>query len=286
MRLRLPTAATPWRLVLAAALLALAVMGGWRASTGGSPTLDERVADVATGLRCPACEGQSVAASESDLARQMRLVVRQQLADGRSEAQVRTWFAERYGDSVLLDPPAHGLGIIAFAVPVLAVAFGVGVLVRFLRGPGRLVPTACAGAVAVIGGLALAAVAASQGGGTGSAAPGALAVTTPPTVSPSLSLPPQAVLPAPAASGAPTVRQALTALEGGDAAQAERLAESVLAGHDVTAATKTDALLVLGLAQRSLGDPAGEVTLKTFLAQAPDHPAAAQVRRLLTSPSR
>jgi cytochrome c-type biogenesis protein CcmH/NrfF len=293
-RLRLRGA--PWRLLLAAGLLALVVFGGWRATAAAPPTLDQKVADVASGLRCPSCEGQSVAASESDLARQMRLVARQQLAAGRSEAQVRAWFAQRYGDGVLLDPPAHGLGLVAFAVPVVVVAAGVGLLVRFLRGPGRLAPAASAGTVVVLGGLAVAVAAASQAGtGPASEAAGLAAVRTAATASPALPLPPQAVVPSgsatasgsastsASASQASAVRQALAALEAGDAAQAEQLAQRVLSADGVPAGTKADALLVLGLAQRALGDPAGDVTLRRFLEQAPDHPAAGKVRALLGS---
>lgn len=283
---QLRTHARTWRLLLAAGLLALAVLGGWRAAAGSPPSLDEKVAEVAAGLRCPACEGQSVAASESDLARQMRLVARQQLAAGRSERQVRAWFAQRYGDSVLLDPPARGPGLVALAVPVVAFALGVGLLVRFLRGSGRLVPAACAGAVVVLGGLGVTAASAFHGGpGTGGAALEALPVEASPAPSSTLPLPPQAVATTPSASDG-TVRQALTTLQAGDAAAAERMAQTLLAAPSATAATRADALLVLGLAQRSLGDPAAKVTLKSFLAQAPNHPAASQVRALLNSAPR
>jgi len=276
-----------WRLMLAAGLLTLAVVGGWRAAAGRPPTLDERVSEVAAGLRCPACQGQSVADSESDLARQMRQVTRDQLAQGRTPGQVRVWFAERYGDSVLLDPPARGPGLVALAVPVLALALGVGLLARFLGGPGRLVPVACAGAVVVLGGVALTVTSAAQGDvRAGGDPPPAPPVGASPGPSPTLPLPPQAVAPTPSASGGASVRQALATLQGGDAAAAEQMAQTLLAEPRLPAATRADALLVLGLAQRSLGDPAAEVTLRTFLSQAPSHPAAAKVRALLTSPSR
>jgi regulator of protease activity HflC (stomatin/prohibitin superfamily) len=81
------------------------------------------------------------------------------------------------------------------------------------------------------------------------------------------------------------VRQALDALEAGHPADAERTAQALLADGGTPAATKVDALLVLGLAQRALGDPAAGVTLRTFLDEAPNHPAAARVRTLLGLPT-
>ena len=272
------------RIALLVTVLALAVLGGWRAAGDGRPSLDEQVTAVATGLRCPACEGQSVAASESDLARQMRLVARQQLAQGRSPVQVRAWFAQRYGDGVLLDPPASGLGLVAFVVPVLALAAGAAVLARFLRGPGLRAPTTAGVGVAAVGALVVVAAVAGRDGGGAVAAAQPLPVASPgPSAAPSaaLPLPAQAVVPSPSVSGAPSVPAALAALKAGRAADAERLAQAVLADDATPKPTRVDALLVLGLAQRALGDPAARVTLQTFLAQAPDHPAAAQVEKLL-----
>ena len=70
-------------LVLAALVLLLVAATGaglWRSAQAPPTTLAQQVAAVAGGLRCPTCAGQSVAASESDLARQMRAVAAQQLS--------------------------------------------------------------------------------------------------------------------------------------------------------------------------------------------------------------
>jgi uncharacterized protein HemY len=76
------------------------------------------------------------------------------------------------------------------------------------------------------------------------------------------------------------LRLAFTLLRAGSAGEAEQLANQVLAGH----ADAPDAVLVLGLAQRESGARAASATLRRFLALAPQHPAAAEIRRLLDAP--
>lgn len=135
---------------------AVAAVGVWLASDVGPPSEASRVQTISEGLRCPACAGESVAMSQSDMATQMRDVISQQVSAGRSDAEVRAWFAQRYGDGVLTDPPWHGPGLVLQLAPVLVLAGGVLVLVA-VRRPAWRAPLARAG-TAVAAGLALAAV--------------------------------------------------------------------------------------------------------------------------------
>lgn len=116
--------------VLAAVLIGVAVTFAVLALTAHSPdrtqTMDERVASVAAGLRCPNCQGETVADSQSDVAQGMRAQIRSQLEEGHSPDQIRAWFAQRYGDSVLLAPPHRGVGMVVWVLP--AVLLGVGLL--------------------------------------------------------------------------------------------------------------------------------------------------------------
>lgn len=116
----------PLLLAAGAVLLLAAALGLWRAAQPRDLTAQERVRAVATGLRCPTCAGQSVADSQSEMAQGMRVVVGDQLAQGRTPAQVRSWFAERYGDGILLDPPWRGMGLVAGALPLLVLGAGAG----------------------------------------------------------------------------------------------------------------------------------------------------------------
>lgn len=82
-------------------------------------------------LRCPVCQGESIEDSPSDLARQMRAVVRERLRGGETPDQVKAYFASKYGEWILLEPTMTGLNILLYVIPVLLVVGGL-VLVTFL----------------------------------------------------------------------------------------------------------------------------------------------------------
>ncbi|MCS7235862.1 MAG: cytochrome c-type biogenesis protein CcmH [Armatimonadota bacterium] len=116
-----------------AALLAAAVAALCTAAWG-SPDLDQRVRAVASQLMCPVCEGRTVADSTSELAAQMRAVIRQRLAQGESEEAVLRYFVDRYGPSVLASPQPAGPGLVLWLAPALLAAGGAGYVVyRFGR---------------------------------------------------------------------------------------------------------------------------------------------------------
>jgi cytochrome c-type biogenesis protein CcmH len=101
-------------------------------AVAGAPT-DREVDAVASQLRCVVCQSLSVADSPSDMARQMREVVRDRLAAGETPDQVKAYFAERYGEWVLLSPPARGFGLLAWTLPLGALAGGVVTALLVLR---------------------------------------------------------------------------------------------------------------------------------------------------------
>ncbi|GEM_PF-948291 len=120
-------------------LALLALIGGLSvglAFTLGSqrarPTLDSRVRTVASGLRCPICQGESVADSPSGLAASMRGVIRRQLQEGRTPHQVQQYFVARYGQWILLAPPAAGVGTIAWVGPPAILGAGAILLIFLL----------------------------------------------------------------------------------------------------------------------------------------------------------
>ncbi len=88
-------------------------------------TLDQRVHDVASQLKCLVCQGESVADSPATLSLQMRGVIRQQLQSGKSEQEVIQYFVSRYGDRILLSPPMQGLTLLAWLVPIALMIGGV-----------------------------------------------------------------------------------------------------------------------------------------------------------------
>src|SRR2546421_7310676 len=119
------------------ALAALAIVGAvWSfvfLQNPPQPSLDQRVHDVASQLRCPICQGESVADSPSQLAQQMRGVIRQQLQSGKSEQEVIQYFRTSYGDSIVWSPPWQGFTLLAWLVPIGLLLAGLALLFFILR---------------------------------------------------------------------------------------------------------------------------------------------------------
>lgn len=105
------------------------------------PTLDERAAALDRQLRCPTCQGLSVADSPATSAAQIRVVVREQLAAGASDDEVRAYFVARYGRWILLDPPLAGLDLLLWLAPGAVVIAGAIVAVARARARARAVPS-------------------------------------------------------------------------------------------------------------------------------------------------
>ena len=115
-------------LLAVGALVVVAARG-----SAGPPTLQERVHDIAEGLRCPVCQNLSVADSPSDLAQQMRDDIGLRLRQGQTEQQIDAFFMAKYGRWILLSPEAGGIGLFAWFAPVLAVAAGAGLAWTIVR---------------------------------------------------------------------------------------------------------------------------------------------------------
>lgn len=95
--------------------------------------IDDEARRIGKQLQCPVCAGASVAESTSELAGQMRMVIRAKLEAGESEQQIVGYFVERYGDSVLVEPPRRGVGLLVWVAPVAMLVIGALVLWRLLK---------------------------------------------------------------------------------------------------------------------------------------------------------
>jgi len=126
------------------ALAVLAILGAvWSyvfLQNPPQPSLDQRVHDVASQLRCPVCQGESVADSPSQLSQQMRGVIRQQLQSGKSEQEVIQYFRTSYGDQIVWSPPWQGFTLLAWLVPIGLLLAGIILLFFVLRDWRALAP--------------------------------------------------------------------------------------------------------------------------------------------------
>lgn len=95
--------------------------------------LDRRTREVASELRCPVCQGLSIADSPSELAQEMKGLVREQLASGKSPEQVRAYFIDKYGEWVLLAPKPEGFNLLVYLLPAALVMGGGWFVWRYVR---------------------------------------------------------------------------------------------------------------------------------------------------------
>lgn len=111
-------------LAVVAALMAVVVTGLLSAPR----TPEDRAYALEQRLRCPVCKTVSIAESPSETAAGMRRIVAQQVAKGRSDEEIIGYFQQRYGEWVLLDPPASGKTVWLWVVAVGAALVGAGML--------------------------------------------------------------------------------------------------------------------------------------------------------------
>jgi cytochrome c-type biogenesis protein CcmH len=100
---------------------------------------EAHVREIALQLRCPVCQGLSVGDSPSELASEMRALIREQLQQGNTPAQVLDYFAQRYGEWILLAPPKRGFNLIIWVMPFALLPIGAAVVYlgarRWVRNP-------------------------------------------------------------------------------------------------------------------------------------------------------
>ena len=91
-------------------------------------------------FRCVVCQNESIDDSDADLAHDLRQIVRQQVAQGRSDAQIRAFLVERYGEFILLKPSFSAGNAALWLAPALIVLAGGALFVLRLRRPVALEP--------------------------------------------------------------------------------------------------------------------------------------------------
>lgn len=98
------------------------------------PVLEERARDISSGLRCLVCRNESIDESHADLARDLRLLVRERLVEGDTDDQTIAYIVARYGEYVLLRPTFNGSTIVLWLAGPLLLLAGVGLSLTYVRG--------------------------------------------------------------------------------------------------------------------------------------------------------
>ncbi len=120
--------------LLLALLLALCSFVLLAPASARADALDDQVRAISKELRCPVCDGETVADSNATVSVQMRGVIRQKLEAGESREQIIQHFVDLYGISILAEPPARGFTLGVWVAPVVALLVGLVVVGIVLRG--------------------------------------------------------------------------------------------------------------------------------------------------------
>ena len=99
------------------------------------PVLEARARDISREIRCPVCQGETIDDSNAPISRDLRLIIRERLVAGDSDAEVVDYVVARYGEGILFNPRAEGVNLVLWlAGPVLLLA---GIAVALAAGRRR-----------------------------------------------------------------------------------------------------------------------------------------------------
>ena len=116
----------PIVIFMALTMMAMLMVGCSFSSVTEISEVERRSTSINKMLMCPVCPGESIDQSQNDLAINMKRIVKEQIAEGKTDKQILNYFVQRYGVLVLMEPPRNGLGILVWTVPL--VAFGVAIM--------------------------------------------------------------------------------------------------------------------------------------------------------------
>lgn len=99
----------------------------------GDPTQEARATALDQEIRCVQCQNEPIAQSTADIAVDMRVLVRERIAAGDSDAEIRTYFRQRYGDFVLFRPPFDARTWLLWGAPILLLGAGLAAVLATRR---------------------------------------------------------------------------------------------------------------------------------------------------------
>lgn len=111
----------------------LSVMGTPKGQPLSGTTLDQHTDELTSTMRCPVCQGLSIADSDTAIAMAMKEEVRQFLAAGYTDEQVLAYFEASYGEFIRLEPKPTGFNLLVWIAPIGVLLLGLMLVIRRLR---------------------------------------------------------------------------------------------------------------------------------------------------------
>ncbi len=105
-----------------------------------NPSNPDRIEAIGERIKCPVCQGESIAASPSPMARDMMALVAERVDQGHSDEAIVDELLSSYSGAVLLDPPRSGLTLILWIAPLVALLIGAGVILWWRKHPPDATP--------------------------------------------------------------------------------------------------------------------------------------------------
>lgn len=120
---------------------AFTVLAACTTSTSPLQEDQQRAQALDKSLICPICPGETIDRSQVQLANQMQVIVREQIGEGRTDAEIQQFFVDRYGERVLASPPKEGFNLLMWIAPPVGVALALLVLFLVTRSMMQRSPT-------------------------------------------------------------------------------------------------------------------------------------------------
>jgi cytochrome c-type biogenesis protein CcmH len=116
------------------AVVVVAVLSIATFTSRSAPTAGDRVNNISFTIKCPVCAGESVAVSNAPASLEIRKEIAEQVQQGQTDDEIRSYYAAKYGEAILLTPSAAGLNALVWILPVVALALAIaGLAIAFRR---------------------------------------------------------------------------------------------------------------------------------------------------------
>ena len=102
-------------------------------SNSGGNFIINKTREISQNIKCLVCQNQSIDESNSEIAKDLKVLIKNKLKDGVSDNEIYNFLRDRYGDSILLKPPLKTNTILLWFLPFIILVFGSFFVIRFFK---------------------------------------------------------------------------------------------------------------------------------------------------------